>query len=285
MKAEDVADAAVCVKRSDTLGCARNLMLRHKTRKLVVVEGGVPVGVLSAKDMLPKLKGMPLWKRRPVGNALVGTAMTRDPLTARSDAEASEIARMMVGNRISSVPIIAADGSLSGIVTKEGILRAFVEAAGRKPKVSSIMAKKVFSVDRMHTLSHVRNMLVRNGIGRVVVKANDAPVGMITATDLMFAEMGDSVAGIKVRRKNIFRRSESAVKERVEETQPLAGDIMADAPVTVREKDDAKDAAGLMLKHKVSGLPVVGAGGNLVGIVTKTDILRAFLELGSKGRR
>ena len=39
-----------------------------------------------------------------------------------------------------------------------------------------------------------------------------------------------------------------------------------------------EDAARLMLKHKIGGLPIV-LDGKLVGIVTTSDLLRAFLPV------
>lgn len=278
MKAGEVADAAVCLGSSDTLGHARNLMVRHKTRKLVVIEDGRPVGIISAKDVIPKLRAGPLRRRRPVGNLLVSRVMSANPVTMGEGSEVSDVARMMLEKKISSVPITARDGSLAGIVTKEGVLRAFLGEKGKKLKVSELMAKKVFSVSRMHTLSHVKKTLVQEGVGRVVVKEKEIPVGVITAADIMFLDLGDPVAGIRVRRANIFRRKDGALKENVSMTEPVAGDIMTENPVTVFGKDDSAKAAGLMLKHNISGLPVVDSAGLLVGIVTKTDIVRAFLE-------
>ncbi|MGP0083583.1 MAG: CBS domain-containing protein [Steroidobacteraceae bacterium] len=46
--------------------------------------------------------------------------------------------------------------------------------------------------------------------------------------------------------------------------------------VTVTPFNTVEDAARLMLKHKIGGLPIV-ADGKLVGIVTTSDLLRAFL--------
>ncbi len=51
---------------------------------------------------------------------------------------------------------------------------------------------------------------------------------------------------------------------------------MRTALVTITPHDTVEDAARLMLKHKIGGLPIVAAG-RLVGIVTTTDLLRAFL--------
>ena len=51
---------------------------------------------------------------------------------------------------------------------------------------------------------------------------------------------------------------------------------MRTALVTVTPYNTVEDAARLMLKHKIGGLPIL-ADGRLVGIVTTSDVLRAFL--------
>jgi acetoin utilization protein AcuB len=51
---------------------------------------------------------------------------------------------------------------------------------------------------------------------------------------------------------------------------------MRTALVTVTPENTVEDAARLMLTHKIGGLPVV-EGTKLVGIITTTDLLRAFL--------
>lgn len=51
-------------------------------------------------------------------------------------------------------------------------------------------------------------------------------------------------------------------------------DIMTKQVVTVHQNDDAAEALGLMLDHKIGSLPVVGSKGQLVGVVTETDFLQ-----------
>jgi acetoin utilization protein AcuB len=48
--------------------------------------------------------------------------------------------------------------------------------------------------------------------------------------------------------------------------------------VTVTPYNTVEDAAHLMLNHKIGGLPIL-ADGKLVGIVSTTDLLRAFLQV------
>jgi acetoin utilization protein AcuB len=52
---------------------------------------------------------------------------------------------------------------------------------------------------------------------------------------------------------------------------------MTSPVVTIGEFDTAESAAKLMLKHKIGGLPVTD-GERLVGIVIRTDLLRALLS-------
>jgi acetoin utilization protein AcuB len=58
------------------------------------------------------------------------------------------------------------------------------------------------------------------------------------------------------------------------------GSIMTSTVITVEPGRDAVAAARLMLDHKIGALPVVDAG-TVVGILTETDILRAFATMAT----
>jgi CBS domain-containing protein len=63
-----------------------------------------------------------------------------------------------------------------------------------------------------------------------------------------------------------------------------AKDIMTPVPVTIAPEASVMQAILLMLRHQISGLPVVAASGTVVGIVTESDFLRRR-EIGGTGRR
>jgi len=54
--------------------------------------------------------------------------------------------------------------------------------------------------------------------------------------------------------------------------------VMRTSLVTVAPDETVEEAARLMLKHKIGGLPIV-ADGRLAGIVTTSDLLAAFLRV------
>jgi acetoin utilization protein AcuB len=53
--------------------------------------------------------------------------------------------------------------------------------------------------------------------------------------------------------------------------------VMTQSVITVGPDREARDAAQLMLDHTIGALPVVD-GGRLIGIITETDLLRAFVK-------
>lgn len=56
------------------------------------------------------------------------------------------------------------------------------------------------------------------------------------------------------------------------------GTAMTDKPLTLSPYATVELAAQLMIKNKISGMPVVDQGA-LVGVITTTDVMRAFLEV------
>ena len=58
----------------------------------------------------------------------------------------------------------------------------------------------------------------------------------------------------------------------------LVADHMTRDPVTLRPEEEINGAIQTLLRHRISGAPVVGEGGALVGILTEKDGLRAALE-------
>ncbi|MCS7106989.1 MAG: CBS domain-containing protein [Acidilobaceae archaeon] len=125
-------------------------------------------------------------------------------------------------------------------------------------KVSEYMSSPVFVVRPEDSLAYARNLMLSREISRlVVVDSNTKPIGTITISDII---------------SFISAREESTLDE------VLVKEVMPKEVVTIEESKTVKAAAYLMLKHKIGGLPVIDEKGSLVGIITRTDIVRAFAE-------
>jgi CBS domain-containing protein len=98
-----------------------------------------------------------------------------------------------------------------------------------------------------------------------VVQADGRLVGIITVGDVRGAEPSQATT-LSVWELN-YLLSELQVEK-----------IMSHDPFTVSPSASIAEAARLMLFNKVSGLPVVDGMGNLVGIITESDIFRMVVR-------
>ena len=113
-------------------------------------------------------------------------------------------------------------------------------------------------------------LLRRGGYRRLPVVEGGRVVGIVTDRDLKEATPG-ATNTLSVYELN-YLLSKLTVRE-----------VMTSPVVTVSQDDPVEQASLLMEHHKISGLPVV-SGERLVGILTISDLLRAFVAmLGLQG--
>ncbi|KAB1186887.1 MULTISPECIES: CBS domain-containing protein [Haloferax] len=103
----------------------------------------------------------------------------------------------------------------------------------------------------------LERMFVERHTGYPVLRAGDL-VGMVTLDDAR------------------------SVRE-VERDAYRVEDIMSDELATIDPDADAMDAIALMQEHSVGRLPVVDEQGNLVGLVSRSDLVTAFNIIRSRG--
>jgi len=121
----------VTVSSSCSLPGAYRLMLGCRIRRLLVVDQGVLVGVVTLEDLRRRMPDAvlsmdPLRENFPVDKILVRDVMTRDPYTIPPDATLLQAARVMLEFEISTLPVVDA-GRLVGIITESDIFKAMVK--------------------------------------------------------------------------------------------------------------------------------------------------------------
>ena len=118
------------VRSTDTLSEAVQLFQALEVRHLPVVnDAGELVGMLSDRD-LRALAVPSLVDDEWVGaiqtalDARVGSVMSCDPISVDLDADAAEVADLMLDYKIGAVPVLDGDRRLAGIVSYVDLLRA-----------------------------------------------------------------------------------------------------------------------------------------------------------------
>lgn len=139
------------------------------------------------------------------------------------------------------------------------------------------MASPVVTVRLETPLKDVARLLINNGVSGVpVVDDSGAVVGVVSEGDFLVKEQG--AAEIRHRRlARLFGESSEARSQLEKVAARTAGEAMTSPAITVAPGSAIRDAAALMTRRSVNRLPVVDDG-RLVGIVTRADLLRAYLR-------
>jgi acetoin utilization protein AcuB len=128
------------------------------------------------------------------------------------------------------------------------------------------MTKDPITITENTSMIKAIHIMSERRFRRLPVVAAGQLVGMVTDRDLK--EASPSKATTLDVHELYYLLAELQVKE-----------IMSRNPVSVSEDDTVEHAAQIMLEHTISGLPVVDGSGQVVGIITQSDVFRAFMDI------
>jgi CBS domain-containing protein len=142
------------------------------------------------------------------------------------------------------------------------------------------MSTDVLSFSPDDNVQEAMQTMVDRGIdGAPVVDGTGAVVGLLTTGDLIVQESQLhfptvlSFLGATLERPSAKKHFDEDIRRALGAT---VGEVMTPDPHTIKEDDTLETAATVMHDHKVSRLPVV-RGGLLVGIIARSDIVRAIV--------
>ncbi len=282
MKVKEIMSSPVyVVSPEENVSRARNLMLRHKIGKLVIIENNKPIGIVTKKDISRRLdQAEPQWRRRPIDHIPIRKVMTESLITIYPDATPKQLAVLMAENNISGLPVVNSKNEVIGIVTKWDLIKYFSEQA-LDIKVRDMKIIPAITVHRHHTISHILYELDANSTDRaVVLEDNDKPVGIITSSNLTFTEMKSKTGGLPQKEVKMTRKESAGGRKQyryVKDMPLVAEDIMSSPLITVKGDDLATSAAGIMVNERINGLPVIDDG--VMGILTGDNIVKSILTL------
>lgn len=122
-------------------------------------------------------------------------------------------------------------------------------------KIKAMMVPNPITVTAKHTIEQAVELMKINAIRHLpVVNKTNNLIGLLTLADLKQALIPSMLGELTLT------------------------DMIIKSPITVSPDDDIEIAAQIIYKHKVGGLPVT-RGKRLVGIITESDLLRAFIDM------
>ncbi|WP_037305828.1 CBS domain-containing protein [Amycolatopsis orientalis] len=140
--------------------------------------------------------------------------------------------------------------------------------------VRDVMTREVCSVRKSTPIADIVRILAGRGISAVPVVDGDRDVvGVVSEADLLLKQV-EAATAPRARVPGIRSTSDGRTAETV----------MSAPAVTVEAGLPVVEAARLMVGHRIKRLPVVDSQGKLTGIVSRADLVRAFVRTDTEIR-
>lgn len=149
-------------------------------------------------------------------------------------------------------------------------------------KAKDIMTGKVITIKEDSSINELSDLLLKQKISGVpVVNKNNELVGVVTEADIVYQNTDlHFPTYLKLLDGIIYLESLNKFKRSLEKHMGTkVKDIMTSPAITVGEDEEVSEIANLMVRKNINRVPVVEENGNLVGIITRADIIKS---MGSK---
>jgi CBS domain-containing protein len=246
---EIMTNRVVSTDRSSTVHGAASLMEAKNIGSILIADNGKISGILTERDILGQVaEGADLKRMR------VTELMTRDLRTIRPDTRIVEAAGMMVRHRFRRLPVIE-DDIIVGIVTATD-LTFEMNSPRVRGTVNDYMSRSVFATSPTASVAEAVRVMAANKIGAVTVVDERDIIGMLSERDIL---------------RNVVVKGADPAKAQV-------ADVMSPDTVKVEPATQVSHACHLMYYYGLRRFPVTDRNGNLIGMITERDILKAMKD-------
>lgn len=251
---------ALTINSTNSLLDAREIMIKNNISRLIVEKNSNPIGIITEKGI-----GRIVYNKTtlPLDKITISKVMNRPLITITDNTPIEKCASIMLSKKISSFVI---NGKPTGIITKSDLVKIYADQFQNLKSVNQYMTKIVHTVLPSHSIHRALTIMLKKRVSRIVVIRNNKPIGIITQRDMM--PLTSFIDDKNAKSETLFHIGHIL----------LAKDIMND-PITIRNNSDLAQAARIMRDNKISGVPVINSEENLVGILTKTDIIKAIRDI------
>ena len=265
--ADVMTEWVVTVGPSDSLLTARDLMTRNRVSQLVVVdERNRPVGFISKRTIAQFL--LEDSTTRSLGEIRVSEASTESIPTLRRDFPVLNAARLFDTENL-AYTVITNDNPLSGIMTETDLCHYYSQKLPHRFRVADFMTRDFIFAKSNYPAVHVAHAIIFRQPSVPVI--DEELVGILTLSNIL-----------SIREKAPKGANERlTLKPESEGTLITTKELMTPNPITTYEDADLAQAAQIIINEGVSSLPVTDGESNVVGLLSKHDVVKA---LGTVGR-
>lgn len=122
------------------------------------------------------------------------------------------------------------------------------------PDVSDVMSEEVFGICKEATVKEAASEMKKKDVRGLVVVEDGEVIGIVAGKDILY----------------------KVVSEGLDTSETKVEDVMTKDVVVCFDTDTVYEVAVKMIKHDISRVPIVSTGGDVVGIITQTDLLHTW---------
>jgi CBS domain-containing protein len=287
------------------------LLLGRVYRAVPVVDGGVPIGIISNSDLvtrgglsvrmelLPSLEGPELHdvlERLTRQQKTAGEIMTPRPTTVLGTTPLPEVAQLMARRHLKRLPVVGPGGGLVGMISRLDLLRTVAEGFSKsqtepdqvglnvEAPIGKVMRRDVPTVFPETSVPEVMQAVFSTRLNRaVVVDAERHVLGLVTDAELLervTPSLKPSALQSLMHRLPLLNRRQGDREVEQHALAHTARELMVGAIPTAEESTPLRQALRSMLEGKEKLIAVVDGQRKLVGVVDRADILRGLAAPG-----
>jgi len=278
--AKDYGNIPRTIKYESNLDDVFKKIIDEKKSRLLVTENNKIMGLVSEKDLgffllsddtKRKLNEIPL------------SEIVKKIISVDEKIGLDQCADMMLKNGIGSL-VVTSNDNVTGILTKTDLVSYFSKTHSGEKIVGEYMSPYYAWQYSDTPLYRVVLKMIDEKISRVIIRNHDEmPVGIVTFRDLFelalkqgkyedILDNTDPVISVIFPRQGFISESGFGGSTKVNE-------IMSKNIVSVNYDDDLAKTGELMLEKNINGVGVLSKHDTIIGIISKTDIVKALAFL------
>ena len=240
------------------------MMTATDVGRVIVTNAAVPVGIFTEKDVLTRVVNAAL----DPGQSPIKDVMTTPIRAVREETHIVEAFGRMYRGKYRHLLVRGRRGKIIGIVSMRRILGMAVELGQGMSEIktlSSLMSGEALCLDENSSVYEAINLMIQKSVPSVVITIAGTPMGIFTERDVL-----KRVASKRMNTKG------TPVKE-----------VMTSPLLTMAETALVGEALTEMYRRDIRNMPVMGANGHLIGVVSMPDILQyaAAFDIDEKVRQ
>jgi len=247
------------------------IMSKEGFRRVPTVDSGTRrlEGLVTSTDLIDYLGGgekFQLIRKKSAGNFFkainepVRIIMERDLLMIDERSDLGETLELMLEYGVGGIPIVDDKNRIVAMITERDIMNHFIDKI-MGVKVEELMTREVVSINAETTIIDAERIMIEQGFRRLPIVSEEEIIAVVTAMDII-RFFGS---------KRVFQHLQSGMITQVLESPII--EISSKEIIDIHPQEDVSQAANLMRKQSVGGLPVV-EGKKLVGMITERDFLK-----------